>query len=99
VIAGLPAALARRQARAYLRGMEPGDYPGRVASIIVMAQPLSPSRLISEKAPPAGRTPSVPTLVAASLAGLVLIATLALWFHYGTQVFFETIRTGLSACF
>lgn len=41
----------------------------------------------------------MPTLVAASLAGLVLIATLALWFHYGTQVFFETIRAGFTACF
>ena len=31
--------------------------------------------------------------------GLVLAATVALWAHYGTAVFFETIRTGLVACF
>ncbi len=35
----------------------------------------------------------------AGLVGLALTATLGLWFHYGTQVFFETIRAGLSACF
>jgi hypothetical protein len=29
----------------------------------------------------------------------VLAATIALWAHYGTAVFFETIRTGLVACF
>ena len=26
-------------------------------------------------------------------------ATVALWVHYGTAVFFETIRAGLVACF
>ena len=31
--------------------------------------------------------------------GLVLAATVALWAHYGTAVFFETIRAGLVACF
>ncbi|MGY8668894.1 hypothetical protein Q3C01_41930 [Bradyrhizobium sp. UFLA05-109] len=33
------------------------------------------------------------------LGGLAVLASLALWFHYGTQVFFEMIRAGLSACF
>jgi hypothetical protein len=31
--------------------------------------------------------------------GLVLAATVALWAHYGTAVFFETIRAGFVACF
>ena len=31
--------------------------------------------------------------------GLVLAATVALWVHYGTAVFFETIRAGLVAWF
>ena len=30
---------------------------------------------------------------------LLLGAALALWAHYGTAVFFETIRTGFAACF
>lgn len=38
-------------------------------------------------------------LLAAGVAGLVLAGTVALWAHYGTAVFFETIRTGLVACF
>ena len=31
--------------------------------------------------------------------GLVQAATVALWAHYGTAVFFEMIRAGLVACF
>jgi len=43
--------------------------------------------------------PSVLLLAGACLGGLAVLAALALWFHYGTQVFFEMIRTGLAACF
>ncbi len=35
----------------------------------------------------------------AAIGGLVLIGALALWFHYGSQVFFEMLRTGFAACF
>ena len=38
-------------------------------------------------------------LALAILAGLVVAATAALWFHYGTAVFYETILAGLNACF
>ena len=38
-------------------------------------------------------------LAAAAVVGVLLAATLALWAHYGTAVFFETIRAGLVACF
>jgi len=38
-------------------------------------------------------------LAGTGVGGLVVIGALALWFHYGTQVFFEMIRTGLAACF
>jgi hypothetical protein len=30
---------------------------------------------------------------------VALLGSLALWFHYGTTVFFETIVAGISACF
>ena len=33
------------------------------------------------------------------LGGLLLVAALALWFHYGTAVFFETIASGFASCF
>jgi hypothetical protein len=35
----------------------------------------------------------------AALATIVLLATLALWFNYGTAVFFEMIAAGFAACF
>ena len=38
-------------------------------------------------------------LLAAGAMGIVLAGTVALWAHYGTAVFFETIRTGFMACF
>jgi hypothetical protein len=34
----------------------------------------------------------------AGLGTALLLGTLALWFHYGTAVFFETIASGISAC-
>jgi hypothetical protein len=38
-------------------------------------------------------------VLAAGVLGLVLAGTVALWAHYGTAIFFETIRAGLVACF
>jgi hypothetical protein len=35
----------------------------------------------------------------AGLGSIVLLGTLALWYHYGTAVFFEMIASGVSACF
>jgi hypothetical protein len=64
-----------------------------------MAQPLHSAHPTSDNSPTAGRAPSVLLLAGASAAGLAVFASLALWFHYGTQVFFEMIRTGFAACF
>ncbi len=38
-------------------------------------------------------------LAGAGVGGLVVLGALALWFHYGSQVFFEMIGTGFTACF
>lgn len=46
-----------------------------------------------------GRVASAIAWGAACLAALVLLGAAALWFHYGTAVFFETIAAGVSACF
>jgi len=35
----------------------------------------------------------------AGLAGLAALGAIALWFYYGTTVFFEMIASGISACF
>jgi hypothetical protein len=49
----------------------------------------------------AASTPSLtrPLLVLGAGAGLLAIATLALWGWYGTTVFFEMLRAGWAACF
>jgi len=35
----------------------------------------------------------------AMLVGALIAATLVLWAHYGTAVFFEIIAAGIAACF
>jgi hypothetical protein len=62
-----------------------------------MAQPISTQQDVSAISP----TKAVPALAVAG-AGFgiaLLLGTLALWFHYGTAVFFETIASGIAACF
>ncbi|HLH91231.1 MAG TPA: hypothetical protein VKX28_22485 [Xanthobacteraceae bacterium] len=39
------------------------------------------------------------TMGLATGAGALAAGTAALWFHYGTAVFYETILAGLNACF
>jgi uncharacterized MAPEG superfamily protein len=41
---------------------------------------------------------TVPILLALVI-GVLLAGTITLWVHYGTAVFFETIRAGFIACF
>ena len=93
MISSAPAVLARPRASAYLKGREPS------ASIIVMAQPLHPAHPLQDNSPTAGRTSSVLLLAGAGVGVLAVTGALALWFHYGSQVFFEMIRTGFAACF
>jgi len=38
-------------------------------------------------------------LLAGAVVALALAGTVLLWAHYGTTVFFETIRAGFTACF
>jgi hypothetical protein len=40
-----------------------------------------------------------PLVVVAAVAGVMVAATLALWAHFGTAVFFEMVRAGFAACF
>jgi hypothetical protein len=42
---------------------------------------------------------AVVVAVALALVAAVLGGTVLLWAHYGTTVFFETIRAGFAACF
>ena len=42
---------------------------------------------------------SRPLIIAAGIGGFALAATLALWLHYGTAVFYEMILAGIALCF
>ncbi|MGT2502654.1 hypothetical protein ACVOMS_21055 [Bradyrhizobium guangxiense] len=64
-----------------------------------MAQPLHPTHPLQDNSSTAGRTPSVLLWAGVAAFGLLVLGALALWFHYGTQMFFEMIRTGFAACF
>ena len=50
--------------------------------------------------PPWLQTPGIsrPLLILAAAGGLLFAGTVALWAHYGTAVFFETIAAGIAAC-
>jgi len=39
-----------------------------------------------------------PLIAIAIAVGALLAATIALWAHFGTAVFFEMIRAGFAAC-
>jgi len=64
-----------------------------------MAQPIS----TQQKMVPALRSSrGLARLIVVGGAGLgaaALLGALALWFHYGTAVFFEMIASGVAACF
>jgi hypothetical protein len=40
-----------------------------------------------------------PAVAVAAACAVLLAGTVLLWAHYGTTVFFETIRAGMVACF
>jgi hypothetical protein len=64
-----------------------------------MVQPIATQERIIAATRPQGRVTAVIVWGAAILGALVLSGSAALWFHYGTTVFFEMISAGISACF
>jgi hypothetical protein len=63
-----------------------------------MAQPYPTPQRMPATIPPR-RAAQVIVMGGAGLGVVALLGALALWFHYGTAVFFETITAGISACF
>ena len=49
--------------------------------------------------PPQGRVAAAIVWGVAGLGALAVCGAAALWFRYGTTVFFEMISAGISACF
>jgi hypothetical protein len=65
-----------------------------------MAPPLSSPHELAASLRPARKQPGVlaAAVVAAALAAALVLGALGLWFHYGTEVFFEMIASGFAAC-
>jgi hypothetical protein len=63
-----------------------------------MAQPISTPQEIPGSRPARGTVPAI-AMAGAALGAALLFGAAVLWLHYGTAVFFETIASGLSACF
>jgi multisubunit Na+/H+ antiporter MnhC subunit len=76
-------ALARLSGAAYLKGM--------AQPVLTHHDPVA--------AAPSARVVTAIVWGGAGLASFAAIGALALWFHYGTAVFFEMIASGISACF
>ncbi len=68
-----------------------------------MVHPISTRHEASAVIGPPGNSPpkavSVLAVAGAGLATALLLGALALWLHYGTAVFVETIAAGIAACF
>jgi hypothetical protein len=84
VIGAAPTALAARCRWAYLSKM---------------ALPLSTQQETVVLPPSSGGKTSAIVWGLAGLGVMALFGALALWFHYGTTVFFEMITSGISSCF
>jgi hypothetical protein len=81
--------VAERADRTYLMVVQRGraiDMPKEVPKDMILTEAVSPRHVGV-------------IVLAATAVGVVFAGTAALWLHYGTAVFFETIRTGFIACF
>ena len=64
-----------------------------------MVQPNATQPGIPATGQSQGKAVSAIVWGAAGIGALALCGAAALWFHYGTAVFFEMIAAGFSACF
>ena len=62
-----------------------------------MPQPVS-TQPVSPVVGPLRAVSALP-VAGAGFGAALLLGALALWFHYGTTVFFETIAAGIAGCF
>ena len=73
--------------------------PGNRSYLKRMGQPVSTHQDMMTAARLQGRVASMIVWSAATSGALAVLGAAALWFHYGTAVFFEMIAAGISACF
>ena len=55
--------------------------------------------VLPEKAASSPRQWPLALMLASSLVGILLAATIALWAYYGSAVFYEMLLSGIAACF
>ena len=60
--------------------------------------PVKPRISMPETISAATSLLSRPLMLIAAAVGILLAATVALWAHYGTAVFYEMIVAGIAAC-
>jgi len=70
----------------YLISMRPNSWP------------VEPRDIDARDGSAAASLLSRPLMLIAAAVGAVLAATVALWAHYGTAVFYEVIVAGIAAC-
>jgi len=73
--------------------------PGNWPYLKRMAQPASTHQDTIAATRPQGWVASMIVWGVGGLGTLAVLGAAALWFHYGTAVFFEMIAAGISACF
>ena len=73
--------------------------PMPVQSDCRMAEPMSADHQVTAAPPSARRASAIAAAGGAALGAVLLLTAVALWFHYGTTVFFETIVSGIAGCF
>jgi hypothetical protein len=102
VIGGVLVTLARPSDCPYLSvagaANDGNSSPKLVHWISRMAPPFSARQEVTADTHPP-RTVSAMTVAAAGFGAALVMGALALWFHYGTTVFFEMIASGIAACF
>jgi hypothetical protein len=64
-----------------------------------MVQPVQARHEMIAAIRPQSRVGSIIVWSAAGLGGVIVLAAVALWVHYGTAVFFEMVSAGIAACF
>jgi hypothetical protein len=75
------------------------DQNARYQQVLRMAQPASTPHQLPGGLRPARTAAHAIVMAGAGLGVALGLGAAVLWFHYGTAVFFETIASGLSACF
>jgi hypothetical protein len=88
--------IVRRRRQAYVMAMQPR---GTAMPDATMPGATVPNATMSDTtiaAPTPGY--SRPLVVVIAAVAVLLVGTVALWAHYGTAVFYETILAGIAAC-